>query len=123
MVKESPTKEEFLKDIHKEFPMLEGVREWELNKIKFKLLDQSSIGKAFTYVYLFIAIISMFIYWKVFNFNIILSLFLAVITWFIVRYFDIVLVKISGIDHMVDEASKKDIDESLEKLKGHGMIK
>ncbi len=124
MEKEPKTKEEFIEDIHKEFPTLEFIRERELNKTKHKLLDQSSIGKTSSIIYFFIAISSIFVYWKFYRLGIIFSLFLALITWFVITYiFDKLLIKILGIDRAVNEASKKDIDESLEKLKGHGMIK
>ena len=60
----SKSKEEFLSDLHKEFPALEGIHVWELNKVKFKLLDQSFIGKMFQIIYFLVAIASLFIYWK-----------------------------------------------------------
>jgi len=119
-----PTKEEFLKDIETNVPDLKYVREIELNKHAFKIYDESKAGKLFHFVYLILGLASMFIYWKRLDINILLSIILGVITYFFIRsVFDALLVRALGIDQWVKKASEKDIEESLEGLRKHGLIK
>jgi hypothetical protein len=124
MTTKVPSKEEFLKDIENKFPMMEKVREHELKKTAHKIFNQSTIGKISSVIYLIIAIASIFLYWKTFKLNVLFSILLGIVTWFVVTYiFDRILIKLSGIEKILTQVNKEETQASLEELKKAGVLK
>lgn len=112
----------------KKFPEAKMLREMELKRTTRELFNKSSVGKATTIIYFIVAIVSIFVYWKFFEVNILLSILLGIITWFVVTYiFDKILIKLSGVEKIVIklndeeiEAAGKQLEETL-KTKGKTM--
>lgn len=109
----------------KKFPEAKIVREIELRRTVRELFNKSAVGKATSIIYLIIALISIFVYWKLFEVNIILSIFYGIITWFVVTYiFDKILIKLLGVEKIVRKMNDEQIEASgrklEERLKGKG---
>ena len=95
----------------KKFPEAKMLREMELKRTSRNLYNQSSFGKATSVIYLIVALVSIFVYWKFFELNIFLSIFYGLITWFVITYiFDKVLIKILGVEKAVREANDEEIE-------------
>jgi hypothetical protein len=113
MPNENPTKEKFLKDLHEKFPMLESFRNHELKKVAHEIFNKSPLGKASSIIYFVIAVVSIFIYWLVFHWNVIIAILLGIVTWFAVTVvLDNLFIKILGIQKAVKLESEKNIAES-----------
>lgn len=124
MTNDTPTTEEFRKNLESKFPMMEAVRKHEIKKVAHEVFSQSSIGKVSSVIYFIIAFFSIFIYWNVFDLNIIFSIFLAIITWFVVTFIlDKILLKFSGIEKYLTQINEKEIQSSMENLKKSGLFK
>ena len=54
----------------KKFPEAKKLREVELKRTSRELFNKSSIGKTTTIIYFFVALISIFVYWRFFGVNI-----------------------------------------------------
>lgn len=101
----------------KKFPEAKTLREMELRRAAWNLFGKSTIGKAASVIYLIIAFINIFIYWKFFRINIFLSIFLGAITWFVITYvFDLILIKLSGVDKILTKMNDEEIETSVKKL-------
>jgi len=99
------------------FPEAKMLREMELRRTTRELFNKSSVGKVTTIIYFVIAIISIFVYWKFFEINIFLSFVYGVITWFVVTYiFDKILIKLSGVERMVNKFNDEEIEAAGKKL-------
>lgn len=124
MNKDKPTEKEFFDNLHKQFPQLEMVRKHELKRQANLILQKSTIGKIASIAYFILAVVSIVIYWKLANISFIVSLFLGVITWFVLTYiFDKLIIKLSGLDKAIQEASDKDIQDSKDALRNSGIFK
>jgi len=112
----------------KKFPEAKMLREMELKRTTRELFNKSPVGRATTIIYFIVAIVSIFVYWKFFEVNILLSILFGIITWFVVTYiFDKILIKLSGVEKIVRklndeeiEAAGKQLEETL-KTKGKTM--
>ena len=94
----------------KKFPGAKMLREYELRKTARELFNKSAIGRATSVIYLVVALISIFIYWKFFDINIFLSIIFGIITWFVVTYiFDKALIKLSGVEKIVKKLNDEEI--------------
>lgn len=101
----------------KKFPEAKMLREMELKRTTRELFNKSSVGKATTIIYFIVAIVSIFVYWKFFEVNIFLSILYGVITWFVVTYvFDKILIKLSGVEGMVNKFNDEEIEAAGKKL-------
>ena len=111
----------------KKFPEAKMLREIELRRTSRELFNKSAVGKATSIIYLLIALVSIFVYWKFFEVNIFLSILLGIITWFVVTYiFDKTLIKLSGVEKIVRKINDEEIETSgknLEKKTGIPMDK
>jgi len=111
----------------KKFPEAKMLREMELRRTSRELFNKSAVGKATSIIYLLIALVSIFVYWKFFEVNIFLSILLGIITWFVVTYiFDKTLIKLSGVEKIVRKINDEEIETSgknLEKKTGIPMDK
>lgn len=101
----------------KKFPEAKVVREIELRRTIRELFNKSAVGKAMSIIYLIIALVSVFVYWKFFEVNILLSILYGIITWFVVTYiFDKILIKLSGVEKIVRKMNDEQIEASGRKL-------
>lgn len=101
----------------KKFPEAKTLREMELRRAVWKLFGKSTVGKVASVIYLIISFTSIFIYWKFFRINIFLSIFLGAITWFAITYvFDLILIKLLGIEKILTKMNDEEIKASGEKL-------
>ena len=111
----------------KKFPEAKMLREMELRRTSRELFNKSAVGKATSIIYLLIALVSIFVYWKFFEVNIFLSILLGVITWFVVTYiFDKILIKLSGVEKIVKKINDEEIEaagKDLESKSGISMDK
>ena len=111
----------------KKFPEAKMLREMKLRRTSRELFNKSAVGKATSIIYLLIALVSIFVYWKFFEVNIFLSILLGIITWFVVTYiFDKTLIKLSGVEKIVRKINDEEIETSgknLEKKTGIPMDK
>ena len=111
----------------KKFPEAKMLREMELRRTSRELFNKSAVGKATSIIYLLIALVSIFVYWKFFEVNIFLSILLGIITWFVVTYiFDKTLIRLSGVEKIVRKINDEEIETSgknLEKKTGIPMDK
>ncbi len=83
----------------KKFPGAKTLREIELKRTSREIFNKSTIGKVMSVIYLIIALISIFVYWKFFGINFFLSILFGITTWFIITYiFDRILIKLLGIE-------------------------
>jgi len=74
----------------------------ELRRTSRGLSNKSAVGRAMSVIYLVVALISIFIYWKFFDVNIFLSIVFGIITWFVITYvFDKIIIKISVVENIV----------------------
>lgn len=80
----------------------EKLRKMALERITYRMFKESRIGRNIVVVYLLIGVGSIFLYWRVFGLHIILSVFLGIITWFVVTIVvDISFRKIFRIDRNI----------------------
>lgn len=101
----------------KKFPEAKMLREIELKRASRNLYNQSSFGKASIVIYLVVALVSIFIYWKFFEVNIFLSILYGLITWFGVTYiFDKIFIKLFGVEKAVRKANDEEIEATGKKL-------
>lgn len=111
----------------KKFPEAKMLREMELKRTSRELFNKSSIGKATTIIYFIVALVSIFVYWKFFEINILLSILFGIITWFVITYiFDKILIKLSGVEKIVRKINDEEIEKSgkdLEEKTGISMDK
>lgn len=112
----------------KKFPEAKMLREMELKRTARELFNKSAVGKATSVIYLIVALITIFVYWKFFEINFFLSVLLGIITWFVITYiFDKILMKLLGVEKGVRkvndeeiEAAGKQLEETLQQ-KGKSM--
>lgn len=120
----SSTNEEFRKNLESEFPMMVELRNHELKKMAHEIFNQSKIGKIVPVIYFIVSIGSIFFYRSFFNFGIILSIFLGIVTWFVIlSTMDKLLIKISGIEKHVKQTNDREIESSLNNLRKTGVVK
>ncbi len=101
----------------KKFPEAKMLREMELRRTTRELFNKSAVGKATPVIYLIIALVSIFVYWKFFEVNIFLSILFGIITWFVITYiFDKILIKLSGIEKVIRKMNDKEIEKSAKDL-------
>src|SRR3990167_8792444 len=99
------------------FPEAKMLREMELKRTSRNLYNQSSFGKATSVVYLFVALASIFVYWKFFEVNIFLSILYGLITWFVITYiFDKFFIKLFGVEKAVRKANNEEIEVAGKQL-------
>lgn len=108
---------------------MEKLRVLGLERMTLNLLHKTTKGRILEFIIIFIGIISIFLYAKILNLNVIFSIFLGFITWFVVGFIiDKTIIKFYRIDKQLDwllknpeglrELKKKGItDEQIEKLK------
>jgi uncharacterized membrane protein len=103
---------ESMKDkFDQKFPEAKMLREMELKRTSRNLYNQSSFGKATSVIYLIVAIVSIFVYWRFFEVNIFLSILYGLITWFVVTYiFDKIFIKLFGVEKAVRKANDEEIE-------------
>ncbi len=114
---ENKATESMKEKFDKAFPEAKILREHELKKTAHYLFSKSSVGKTSSIIYLIIALCSVFVYWKLIEINIFLSIIIGVITWLVVTYvFDKILIKIMGIEQMVRKINDEEIETSGKEL-------
>jgi len=93
-----------MKEKIKEFEeKMEGLRELALEKISVDVLKKSPTGKFLAIIYFLVGLGSIFLYWLIFNFNIIVSIILGIITWFGITFIvDKIFIKSFRIDKQLD---------------------
>ena len=108
---------------------MEKLRIWALERQSLELLKSTRWGRIYAIVYLLIGFSSIFLYTMIFKFNIIFSIFLGILTWFVVAFIvDKILIKTQRIDKQLNwlletpeglaELKRKGMtDEQIEKLK------
>jgi len=108
---------------------MEKLRITALERQTLEILKSTHWGRIYGILYFLIGVGSIFFYSIIFKINIIPSVFLGVITWFIVSFIvDKILIKTQRIDKQLDwlfetpeglsELKKRGItDEQIEKLK------
>ncbi len=97
----------------KKFPEAKMLREMELRRTTRELFNKSAVGKATSVIYLIIALVSIFVYWKFFEVNIFLSILFGIITWFVITYiFDKILIKLSGVEKVIRKMNDEEIEKS-----------
>lgn len=85
----------------------------ELRRTTRELFNKSAVGKATSVIYLIIALVSIFVYWKFFEVNIFLSILFGIITWFVITYiFDKILIKLSGVEKVIRKMNDEEIEKS-----------
>src|SRR3989338_513451 len=82
------------------FPEAKMLREMELKRTSRNLYNQSSFGKATSVIYLIVAIASIFVYWKFFEVNIFVKIF----------------IKIFGVEKAVRKANDEEIESAGKQL-------
>ena len=124
MTNKIPTKGKFLKNLHDEFPTLEKFREHELKKVAHAILNRSTLGRVSSIIYFIIGFGSIFVYWRAFDLNIFLSIFLGIAAWFAVTtVVDKMFIKFLGIERVVKHTSEENLGTSLEELKKKGLLR
>ncbi len=108
---------------------MEALRMRALERQSLELLKTSKWGRIYAIIYLLIGFSSIFLYSMIFRFNIIFSISLGILTWFVVAFIvDKILIKTQRIDKQLDwlfetpeglaELKRKGItDEQIGKLK------
>ncbi len=108
---------------------MEKLRIWALERQSLELLKTTRWGRISAIIYLLIGFSSIFLYAMIFKFNVIFSIFLGILTWFIVAFIvDKILIKTQRIDKQLNwlletpegltELKRKGMtDEQIEKLK------
>ena len=117
-------------DKTKEFEdKMEKLRIRALEKQSLELLKTTRWGRIYAMIYLFIGLSIIFLYVMIFKFNVILSIFLGILTWFVVAFIgDTVLIRTQRVDKQLNwlfetpqgraELKRKGMtDEQIEKLK------
>lgn len=123
MTNEIRHKEESLEDLAND-PVIKIFRERELNKTSHQLFNRSAIGKVSSVAYVIVGFGSIFVYWQVLNCNIFLSVFLGIVTWFVITLvFDKIFIKFFGLEELVKQESERNIKASMENLKKRGLLK
>lgn len=124
MNEEKPTSEEYLREVRKQSPEIEVLRRVEIKRQASAAWRNSKSGRILGSIYSIVSVISIFIYWKSFGINILLSIFLGIVTWAVmVSILDRLAIKMSGIERKMFKLSEKEMENYLEKMKGAGMIK
>ncbi|MCX6812956.1 MAG: hypothetical protein NTV77_00470 [Candidatus Azambacteria bacterium] len=101
----------------KEIPIMEKFRKKALEKITFEMFKKSPMGNISAIIYFIIAIGSIFLYWKVFNLNIIFSIFGGIITWFVATFIgDKILINFLRIDKSIKFCKTPEGVERLKKI-------
>lgn len=101
----------------KKFPEAKMLREMELKRTSRNFYNRSSIGKATSVIYLIIASVSIFVYWKFFEVNVFLSILYGLITWLVITYiFDKILMKLLGVEKAVSKANDEEIEAAGKQL-------
>jgi len=101
----------------KKFPEAKMLREMELKRTARNLFNKSAVGRSTSIIYLVVALISIFVYWKFFEINFFLSILFGIITWFVVTYiFDKILIKLSGVEKVLTKMNDEEIEASSKKL-------
>ena len=101
----------------KKFPEAKMLRGMELKRTARNLFNKSAIGRATSVIYLVVALISFFVYWKFFEINFFLSILFGIITWFVVTYiFDKIIIKLSGVEKILTKMNDEEIETSGKKL-------
>lgn len=108
---------------------MEKLRILGLERQTLELLKNTRWGRIYAIIYFFIGVGSIFLYAMIFKLNVILSIFLGLLTWFVVAFIiDKILIKTKRIDKQLDwllktpeglaELKRKGIrDEQIEKLR------
>lgn len=108
---------------------MEELRVSGLERQTIELLKNTRWGRIYAIIYLLIGVGSIFLYAMVLKFNVIFSIFLGILTWFVVAFIiDKILIKTQRIDRQLDwllktpeglaELREKGItDKQIEKLK------
>ncbi len=119
-------KEQKVKEVEEK---VEALRVLGIERQTLELLKNTHWGQVYVVIYFFIGVGSVFLYTVLFKFNVILSIFLGIITWFVVTFIvDKILIKTQRIDKQLDwllktpkglaELKRKGMtDEQIEKLK------
>lgn len=119
--------------------IMEKTKEFEekMEKLRMRALERQSLellkttrwGRIYAIIYLLIGFSSIFLYAMIFRFNIIFSIFLGILTWFVVAFIgDKILIKTQRVDKQLNwlletseglaELKRKGMsDEQIEKLK------
>ncbi len=101
----------------KKFPEAKILREMELKRTTRGLFNKSAVGKETPVIYLIIALVSIFVYWKFFEVNIFLSIPFGIVTWFIITYiFDKIIIKLSGVEKIVRKINDDEIEATGKNL-------
>jgi len=106
----------------KKFPEAKMLREMELKRASRELFNKSTVGKTTSIIYLTIALLSIFVYWKFFEVNIFLSVFLGILTWFVFTHiFDKIFIKLLGVEKAVRKINDEEIEIASKKLEKRGV--
>jgi len=99
---------------------MEELRKMGLERQTLELLKNTRWGRIYAIIYFLIGIGGIFLYAIVFKLNTIFSIFLGIITWFVVTFvIDKILIKTQRIDKQLDWLLKT--PEGLAKLKKRGI--
>jgi len=108
---------------------MEELRRIGLERQTLELLKNTRWGRIYAIIYFLIGLGSIFLYAMIFKLNVIISIFLGILTWFVVAFIvDKILIKTQRVDKQLDwllktpeglaELKRKGItDEQIEKLK------
>ena len=108
---------------------MEKLRMRAIVRQSLELLKTTRWGRIYAIIYLLIGFSSIFLYAMIFRFNVIFSIFLGILTWFVVAFIgDKILIKTQRIDKQLNwlletseglaELKRKGMsDEQIEKLK------
>jgi len=82
---------------------IEKLRIRALERRSLELLKTTKWGRIYAMVYLFIGLSSIFLYATIFRFNVMVSIFLGIITWFVVAFIvDTILIKTQRVDKQLN---------------------
>ena len=99
---------------------MEKLRIKGLERQTLELLKSTRWGRIYAAIYFIIGLTSIFLYSIFFKFNLVFSIFLGLLTWFIVAVIaDRILIKTQRIDKQLDWLLNT--PEGLTELKGSGM--
>ena len=99
---------------------IEKLRIRGLEKQTLELLKTTRWGLIYAATYLLIGVVSIFVYALIFELNIIFSILLGIITWFLIAFIaDAILIKTMRIDKQLDWLLKT--PEGLAELKRKGI--